>query len=165
MNGQNTTSNKIGQLKEMGESSGFLTPDDVLSICNNPETMLDEIETMIDDGIEISNDEPETKPEKEQTAEAEKSVDLDDSVKLYLREIGTIDLLDQEKEIELAKRVEQGDERAKQELINANLRLVVSIAKKYTGQGLLFLDLIQEGNTGLIRAAEKFDYKIGRAHV
>ncbi len=91
----------------------------------------------------------------------EKQVDLDDSVKMYLMEIGTITLLNSEQEITLAKGIEQGNEESKQQLINANLRLVVSIAKKYTGQGLLFLDLIQEGNTGLIRAAEKFDYRKG----
>ena len=86
--------------------------------------------------------------------------DIDDSVKMYLREIGMIKLLKPDEEISLAKQVASGCLKAKQ-LINANLRLVVSIAKKYTGQGLLFLDLIQEGNTGLIRAAEKFDYTKG----
>jgi RNA polymerase primary sigma factor len=86
---------------------------------------------------------------------------VDDSVKIYLREIGTVKLLSADEEIELAKRMEKGDEDAKQKMINANLRLVVSIAKKYIGQGLLFLDLIQEGNAGLIRASEKFDYRKG----
>ncbi len=86
---------------------------------------------------------------------------IDDSVKMYLREIGKIPLLTAKEEIELAKLVAQNNLRAKQKLINSNLRLVVSIAKKYTGQGLLFLDLIQEGNMGLIRAAEKFDYTKG----
>lgn len=84
-----------------------------------------------------------------------------DSIKMYLKEIGSVSLLTIDEEINLAKRIETGDEIAKQKLINANLRLVVSIAKKYTGQGLLFMDLIQEGNTGLIRAAEKFDYRKG----
>ncbi len=93
--------------------------------------------------------------------EVDKSVYIDDSVKMYLREIGTVKLLSAAEEIELAKRMENGDEEAKQQMINANLRLVVSIAKKYIGQGLLFLDLIQEGNAGLIRAAEKFDYRKG----
>ena len=85
----------------------------------------------------------------------------DDAIRSYLKEIGEVDLLNREKEIELTKRVEEGDEEARKELIHANLRLVVSIAKKYTGRGLLFLDLIQEGNMGLIRATEKFDYKRG----
>lgn len=93
--------------------------------------------------------------------EVDKSVYIDDSVKMYLREIGTVKLLSAAEEIELAKRMENGDDVAKQQMINANLRLVVSIAKKYIGQGLLFLDLIQEGNAGLIRAAEKFDYRKG----
>jgi len=96
-----------------------------------------------------------------QPEEVDKSVYIDDSVKMYLREIGTVKLLSAEEEIVLAKRMEDGDEKAKQKMINANLRLVVSIAKKYIGQGLLFLDLIQEGNAGLIRAAEKFDYRKG----
>ena len=89
------------------------------------------------------------------------SVSSDDSVKTYLQEIGRIPLLKGDEEIELAKRIAEGDERAKAKLVSANLRLVVSIAKKYIGRGLSFLDLIQEGNLGLIRASEKFDYKRG----
>lgn len=85
----------------------------------------------------------------------------DDSVKIYLQQIGKVKLLTSEEEIELAKRIAEGDELAKKHLVKANLRLVVSIAKKYIGRGLSFLDLIQEGNLGLIRAAEKFDYKRG----
>lgn len=85
----------------------------------------------------------------------------DDAVKLYLKEIGKVDLLSKEEEYDLSKRMEEGDEQAKTLLIVSNLRLVVSIAKKYTGRGILFLDLIQEGNIGLIRAVEKFDYKKG----
>ncbi|RAP27978.1 RNA polymerase sigma factor RpoD [Candidatus Marinamargulisbacteria bacterium SCGC AG-343-D04] len=98
---------------------------------------------------------------KSGSVDTEKFVYIDDSVKMYLREIGTVKLLSADQEIELAKRMENGDDEAKQSMINANLRLVVSIAKKYIGQGLLFLDLIQEGNAGLIRAAEKFDYRKG----
>ncbi|MBY0449363.1 MAG: sigma-70 family RNA polymerase sigma factor [Cyanobacteria bacterium] len=85
----------------------------------------------------------------------------DDSVKLYLQQIGRVRLLTTQEEIDLARRIAEGDEKAKQQLVQANLRLVVSIAKKYIGRGLSFLDLIQEGNLGLIRAAEKFDYKRG----
>ncbi len=88
-------------------------------------------------------------------------VPLSDPVRMYLREIGKVDLLSSERERELAVRVEAGDERAKKEIIDANLRLVVSIAKKYIGRGMQFLDLIQEGNLGLIRAVEKFDYRKG----
>lgn len=90
-----------------------------------------------------------------------KTVDLDDSIKMYLREIGKIKLLTSDEEVSLAKQVEAGCAIAKERLINANLRLVVSVAKKYTGQGIPFMDLIQEGNNGLIRAAEKFDYRKG----
>ena len=93
--------------------------------------------------------------------EIDKTVYLDDSVKMYLREIGQVKLLSATEEIELAKAMENGCLKSKQKMISANLRLVVSIAKKYIGQGLLFLDLIQEGNAGLIRAAEKFDYRKG----
>ena len=86
---------------------------------------------------------------------------VDDPVRMYLREIGKVPLLTSEEEIELAKRVEKQDMEAKRRLTEANLRLVVSIAKRYMGRGLLFLDLIQEGNLGLIRAVEKFDYRLG----
>lgn len=88
-------------------------------------------------------------------------VGIDDPVRMYLKEIGRIPLLTPEEEIELAKRMEKGDEEAKRRLAEANLRLVVSIAKRYVGRGLLFLDLIQEGNLGLIKAVEKFDYRKG----
>ncbi len=88
-------------------------------------------------------------------------VGIDDPVRMYLKEIGKITLLSAEEEIELAKRMELGDEEAKRRLAEANLRLVVSIAKRYVGRGMLFLDLIQEGNLGLIKAVDKFDYKMG----
>jgi RNA polymerase primary sigma factor len=161
---------KIEQLRSLGESSGYLSPDDILNICSEPETIINQIEGILDEGVELAN-RPATadasieiavkNQELVDSEEIAKNVDLDDSVKMYLREIGTINLLTQSEEIELAKAVVRGNHIAKQKLINANLRLVVSIAKKYTGQGLLFLDLIQEGNTGLIRAAEKFDYTKG----
>ncbi len=160
-------SEKIDQFKGISEGSGFLTPDEVLSICDSDED-LEDIQETADQGVEISDSDSEIDLQKQDSEETkttqpeiEKSIDLDDSVKMYLREIGTIDLLKPDEEVTLAKLVAEGNEEAKQKLINANLRLVVSIAKKYTGQGLLFLDLIQEGNTGLIRAAEKFDYTKG----
>ncbi|MFC1752879.1 RNA polymerase sigma factor RpoD [Thermoproteota archaeon] len=162
---------RIGQIKNLSVDSGFITPEAILAVCDRPEEILDDIEKMlVEEDIEITTNtsspnvnqiEVETKEADPLTIIDERTADLDDSVKMYLREIGTIDLLTQEEEVSLAKSVAAGDEIAKQKLINANLRLVVSIAKKYTGQGLLFLDLIQEGNTGLIRAAEKFDYKKG----
>ena len=90
-----------------------------------------------------------------------KGIAVDDPVRMYLKEIGKVPLLSAEEEIELAKRMEQGDETAKQRLCEANLRLVVSIAKRYVGRGMLFLDLIQEGNLGLIKAVDKFDWRKG----
>src|SRR5665648_579048 len=93
--------------------------------------------------------------------ELAKQLELDDPVKMYLKEIGQIKLLNGKQEVELAKRIQKGDHEAKKRLVESNLRLVVSIAKRYVGRGMLFLDLIQEGNMGLIRAVEKFDYKKG----
>lgn len=92
---------------------------------------------------------------------AQEGLTIDDPVKLYLKEIGRVPLLDAEREAELAKRMSEGDEEAKRELVEANLRLVVSIAKRYVGKGLFFLDLIQEGNLGLMKAVSKFDYTKG----
>jgi RNA polymerase primary sigma factor len=119
-------------------------------------------------GIEVS-ERREKKPEPEEIPLDEihkevidvKGVGVDDTVRLYLREIGKFPLLTSEEEVVLAKRIKAGDMRAKHKLVNSNLRLVVSIAKKYTGRGMLFLDLVQEGNLGLIRAVEKFDYRKG----
>lgn len=101
------------------------------------------------------------KEELDLEIELAKQLELDDPVKMYLKEIGQIKLLRADEEVELAKRMQRGDHRAKKRLVEANLRLVVSIAKRYVGRGMLFLDLIQEGNMGLIRAVEKFDYKKG----
>lgn len=92
---------------------------------------------------------------------SDNNINIDDHVRMYLKEIGNVPLLSAEEEIELAEKIEQGDEDAKRRLAEANLRLVVSIAKKYVGRGMLFLDLIQEGNLGLIKAVEKFDYRKG----
>jgi RNA polymerase primary sigma factor len=110
--------------------------------------------------VDFLEEDAEETPETE-THEAEVRSSADDSVKIYLQQIGKVPLLTGDEEIDLAKRIAEGDEKAKQKLVRANLRLVVSIAKKYIGRGLSFLDLIQEGNLGLIRAAEKFDYKRG----
>src|SRR5205807_7077700 len=99
--------------------------------------------------------------EAEAVLEPLEGVSIDDPVRMYLKEIGKVPLLNSADEIKLAKRMERGDEEAKRRLIEANLRLVVSIAKKYVGRGMLFLDLIQEGNLGLIRAVEKYDYRKG----
>ena len=111
--------------------------------------------------VELEEENDESQPEKDTTAHVVSSAMSDDPVHLYLKEIGNYPLLSLADEVELSKRIEQGDEVAKQLLAESNLRLVVSIAKRYVGRGLSFLDLIQEGNLGLIKAVEKFDYTKG----
>ena len=121
-----------------------------------------EDEIMLDDDVDIEklDDEEEVELDKIDLSVPE-GVSIEDPVRMYLKEIGKVSLLTADEEIELAKRMEQGDEEAKKRLAEANLRLVVSIAKRYVGRGMLFLDLIQEGNLGLIKAVEKFDYRKG----
>ncbi len=114
-----------------------------------------------DDDDDIDDDGEEEEETKKLDLSLPDGVNIDDPVRMYLKEIGKVNLLTAEEEIELAKRMEAGDEIAKQRLAEANLRLVVSIAKRYVGRGMLFLDLIQEGNLGLIKAVEKFDYRKG----
>ena len=135
------------------EASGV----DVLRITENSADDL-----MLDDDMDIDglDDEEEVELDKIDLSVPE-GVSIEDPVRMYLKEIGKVPLLSAEEEIELAKKMEQGDENAKKRLAEANLRLVVSIAKRYVGRGMLFLDLIQEGNLGLIRAVEKFDYTKG----
>ena len=113
--------------------------------------------------IDEEEDKEEIVAESSDTVEiaVPKGISIDDPVRMYLKEIGKIPLLNPHEEVEYAKRMAEGDEFAKQKLVEANLRLVVSIAKRYVGRGMLFLDLIQEGNLGLIKAVEKFDYKKG----
>ena len=129
---------------------------DVLRISGNDE------ELILDDDADIEkmDDEEEIELDKIDLSVPE-GVSIEDPVRMYLKEIGKVSLLTADEEIELAKRMEQGDEEAKKRLAEANLRLVVSIAKRYVGRGMLFLDLIQEGNLGLIKAVEKFDYRKG----
>lgn len=115
----------------------------------------DDDDDIVDDGDE------EAEEEAEVDLSVPEGVGIDDPVRMYLKEIGRVPLLSAEEEIQLAKRMEAGDEEAKRRLAEANLRLVVSIAKRYVGRGMLFLDLIQEGNLGLIKAVEKFDYTKG----
>ena len=135
------------------EASGV----DVLRITENSADDL-----MLDDDMDIDglDDEEEVELDKIDLSVPE-GVSIEDTVRMYLKEIGKVPLLSAEEEIELAKKMEQGDENAKKRLAEANLRLVVSIAKRYVGRGMLFLDLIQEGNLGLIKAVEKFDYRKG----
>ncbi len=119
-----------------------------------------DIETI--DQIKDDDELEEVRPSNDtELAQVVETVNVNDPVRLYLKEIGKVPLLTAEKEMELAKRMEAGDEQAKKELAEANLRLVVSIAKRYVGRGMTFLDLIQEGNLGLIKAVEKFDYTKG----
>lgn len=169
---QQKLDNIIKKAKERGKITyGELATelDDV-----NPSEMEKVFDAMEKIGVDLLNDDFEDEPSEEDLAEVEnlnieeafddtnfEGISLDDPVRMYLREIGRIPLLTYDKEIELAQKVLDGDEEAKKELAEANLRLVVSIAKKYVGRGMLFLDLIQEGNMGLIKAVEKFDYTKG----
>ncbi|MGN1334516.1 MAG: RNA polymerase sigma factor RpoD [Anaerovoracaceae bacterium] len=128
------------------------------------ETEPDDFDILLNEDVDISED-PDLIMDEPADVDLEatlpKSIAVDDPVRMYLKEIGKVPLLSADEEIELAKRMEQGDEEAKRRLCEANLRLVVSIAKRYVGRGMLFLDLIQEGNLGLIKAVDKFDYTKG----
>lgn len=160
-------SRSLSNLTEMGSKKGYLTPDEILSVIPEPERHMDEIVDLLDQGIQVGEepkiDKALLKPEEDSSKDvlAMKGIGVDDTVRMYLREIGRHPLLNSEEEIFHAKRARAGDKGGKHKLVNSNLRLVVSIAKKYTGRGMLFLDLIQEGNLGLIRAVEKFDHRKG----
>ncbi len=164
------------ELIKKGQGQGFLTQEEILEIFFDAEKRIDELdllyEKLLGEGIDVFESvTPEEVEESEQVQKTfekeivilsrfEKSESID-PVRQYLKEIGQYPLLTAEEEIELAKRVEKRDKRAKSKLTESNLRLVVSIAKKYIGRGLSFLDLIQEGNQGLIRAVEKYDWRRG----
>jgi len=167
----------LEELIQRGKKKGSLSYREIMDRLQEVELTPEQIDEMYErlaaQGIEIvpdgaddeegegADDEgppPETQEDDDALLEG---VGLDDPVRMYLKEIGRVPLLTPEEEIELAKRIEQGDEEAKRRLAEANLRLVVSIAKRYVGRGMLFLDLIQEGNLGLIKAVEKFDYRKG----
>lgn len=164
-------SREMQELIDKGQQHSFVTLQEILQ--NYPQAEKKEAEIdllyqiLAEKGIEIIDSSAEkifpsapSDEEREKEA-AEQEMAYDDSVRMYLHEIGQIDLLNAEGEVELAKKIEKGDIVAKKKLAEANLRLVVSIAKKYVGRGLSLLDLIQEGNIGLMRAVEKFDYKRG----
>lgn len=153
-----------------GELQTFVTEQEILQAIPNPEKnikVLDELYgVFFDKGIQVLEkrqilDKDKILQEKDEEVAGKLSEISDDSVRMYLREIGRVSLLRADEEVSLAKRIASGDRVAKKKLAEANLRLVVSIAKKYIGRGLSLLDLIQEGNTGLLRAVEKFDYKRG----
>ncbi|HEY6537673.1 MAG TPA: RNA polymerase sigma factor RpoD [Candidatus Dormibacteraeota bacterium] len=156
------------QLILKGKEQGFLSPNEVLEPFPELDADPDQMERLFvifrEMGIVVSDGDKDFDAEEQDddvlAADAD-AVSLDDPVRMYLKEIGRVSLLKAEDEVYLAKLIEQGDEDAKHRLTEANLRLVVSIAKKYIGRGMSFLDLIQEGNMGLIRAVEKFDYHKG----
>ncbi len=152
-----------------GKDQGYLSPDDVMkafpSVEGNADGFVRVAAVFQEMGIQVTADgEAEPDADEEETlteVEVVSSVALDDPVRMYLKEIGRVNLLTAKQEVELAKEMEAGSEEARHHLTEANLRLVVSVAKKYLNRGLSFLDLIQEGNLGLMRAVEKFDYKRG----
>ncbi len=165
------------ELIELGKQKGQLTNQDILDAIGEIDFEPEQLEKLYDSieaqGIEIVEDIGdikideidlefgENKDADSHSSTAEQSITVDDPVKVYLKEIGRVPLLTSEEEVELAIRISNGDVAAKQRLSEANLRLVVSIAKRYLGRGMQFLDLIQEGNLGLIKAVEKFDYTKG----
>ena len=166
---------ELHRLIEQGLEKGFLTYDEIVSGLDDVELTKEQVEDfytyLIDHSIELvegvehkslPHEEPIVPEEEKAAPKLDLSVEPSlDSLRLYLREIGKVPLLTADQEVTLAKRIERGDMAAKQHMIEANLRLVVSIAKGYLGRGLSFLDLIQEGSLGLIRAVEKFDYRKG----
>jgi RNA polymerase primary sigma factor len=164
---------ELHKLVQDGLEKGFLNYDEIATGLEDVELTKDQTEDfytyLIDHGVELVEGETHKHPPHEQPQpEEEKVPKLDlsiepslDSLRLYLRAIGRVPLLTADQEVYLAKRIERGDMSAKTQMIEANLRLVVSIAKSYLGRGLSFLDLIQEGSLGLIRAVEKFDYRKG----
>ena len=161
---------KLNELYELGKSKGVLTYDEIISKLSSyeidPEQFDNILETFEAMGVAVTRDAESVTPQPEPLPEDDmdlmpEGISIDDPVRMYLKEIGRVPLLTADEEIEIAQRMEQGDEEAKKKLAEANLRLVVSIAKRYVGRGMLFLDLIQEGNLGLIKAVEKFDYRKG----
>ena len=172
----------IVQLLALGRKKGELTYEEIGDALGKMDLSPDEMEilfeqlnqlglTLKDDSDDADDEDIEPTEDDFKNAEEEEEIELDlsipddvgidDPVRMYLKEIGRVPLLKADEEVELAKRMQEGDEEAKNQLAEANLRLVVSIAKRYVGRGMLFLDLIQEGNLGLLKAVEKFDYKKG----
>lgn len=166
---------KVNNILKKAKEKGKITYGDLASELDdaNPEQIDKVFDAFEELGVNLLSDDMEEEPDLEDLKEVEElkldeitdtsyeGINVDDPVRMYLREIGRIPLLTFDEELDLAKRILEGDEDAKQKLAESNLRLVVSIAKKYVGRGMLFLDLIQEGNMGLIKAVEKFDYTKG----
>ena len=169
---QEVVTARVRELIETGKIKGVLTYKEIVETLGDVELSPEQFDRILDtlSGLNIEVIKEESIPEAEIITEVEEEeidisvpegISIDDPVRMYLKEIGKVPLLTADEEIELAKRMEEGDEEAKHRLCEANLRLVVSIAKRYVGRGMLFLDLIQEGNLGLIKAVEKFDYRKG----
>lgn len=155
----------LAELLEIGKEKHHITVkqiEEYFKISDLDEIYMEKMyETFETAKIEVVDDIEQVKAPKAPDLAVPEGISIDDPVRMYLKEIGKVTLLTAEQEVEIAKRMEQGDPEAKQQLAEANLRLVVSIAKRYVGRGVLFLDLIQEGNLGLIKAVEKFDYQKG----
>ena len=162
----------LADLMELGKKNGKLTSKDIGQFLENMDFDVEQVDKFYEsletagiDIIDLGEEEEEvlteSNVEKFEKSLASEGVSIDDPVKVYLKEIGSFPLLTLDEEIELAERIQKGDEKAKKRLAEANLRLVVSIAKRYVGRGMLFLDLIQEGNLGLLKAADKFDHTKG----
>ena len=176
-NSADVAKDKVDKIIKNAKEKGKITYGELALELNdiNQEQIEKVFDAMEEIGVDVLKDDFEDEPNEEDLKEVQdlkldevttsddtfEGINVDDPVRMYLREIGRIPLLTYEQELELAKRILNGDEDAKQELAESNLRLVVSIAKKYVGRGMLFLDLIQEGNMGLIKAVEKFDYEKG----
>ena len=169
---QELVSDRIKELIETGKSRGSLTLNEITEQFADCEIEPDQFDKILDTLSELNievikeADIADADPTPVNLADkidmsVPEGISIDDPVRMYLKEIGKVPLLSADEEIELAKRMENGDEDAKHRLCEANLRLVVSIAKRYVGRGMLFLDLIQEGNLGLIKAVDKFDYRKG----
>jgi len=170
----------IEELMQRGKQQGSLTYREIMDALQDVELSPEQIDEIYDrlarqgvdviaDGADLDGADDDPADKEDVNGSVDDDVDLsvpagiglDDPVRMYLKEIGRVPLLTAEEEVELAKRIEAGDEEARRKLAEANLRLVVSIAKRYVGRGMLFLDLIQEGNLGLLKAVEKFDYTKG----
>ena len=163
---RNSRMNIVKNLLDKGKKNGVLTYQEILDEVENIDLSPEQIEKIYEVlesmGIEVqgaANDIDMV--EEEIDLSVPEGIAIDDPVRMYLKEIGKVPLLSSEEEMELAKKIEEGSQYAKKKLAEANLRLVVSIAKRYVGRGMLFLDLIQEGNLGLIKAVEKFDFRKG----
>ncbi|WP_366924180.1 RNA polymerase sigma factor RpoD [Metallumcola ferriviriculae] len=165
-------SENILKLVEQGKKRGVLTYKEIMDALEGIDLTPEEIDEFYEylnkQGIEVLPEEGAEEKDKDDEGNdvgldlsVPEGVGIDDPVRMYLKEIGRVPLLTADQEVDLAQRMEQGEEEAKRQLAEANLRLVVSIAKRYVGRGMLFLDLIQEGNLGLIKAVEKFDYRKG----